>query len=72
MVKDFPLSTLERLAKNAAKPTGADRIAASATKELKNALLEISNKIAFDAIAAAKHAGRVTVKGKDIILVTRK
>jgi histone H3/H4 len=72
LVKDFPLLTIEKLIKDAAKPTGADRVAASATKEMKNILLEISNKIAVDAIAAAKHAGRVTVKGKDIALVTRK
>lgn len=71
MVKDFPLSPLEKIAKEAGKEPGADRVAASATEELKNALLEIADKIAMDAVAASRHAGRVTIKREDIALVVK-
>ncbi|MDI6798831.1 MAG: NFYB/HAP3 family transcription factor subunit [Candidatus Aenigmarchaeota archaeon] len=72
MVKEFPLLPLEKIAKKAGKEVGADRVALSATKELRNALLEIADKIAIDAVVAAHHAKRVTVKREDIVLATRK
>lgn len=71
MVKEFPLLPLEILAKKAGKEVGADRVAASAVKELRNILLEISDKIAMEAVAAAHHAKRVTVKREDITMATR-
>lgn len=71
MVKDFPLSPLEKIAKEAGKTVGADRVAMSAAEEMRNILLEFSNKIAIDAIAASHHAKRVTIKKEDIILATR-
>jgi len=71
MVKDFPLSPLEKIAKEAGKAVGADRVAASAAEEMRNILLEMSNKIAIDAIAASRHAKRVTIKREDIVLATR-
>jgi histone H3/H4 len=72
MVKDFPLLAIEKVAKNAGKEVGADRVSLSAVKELKNYLLEVADKIAIDAVNVAHHAKRVTVKKEDIILVTRK
>jgi histone H3/H4 len=68
MVKDFPESPLERVIRKA----GADRVSSSAIKETLNILLEMTDKISSEAIAAARHAKRVTVKREDIVLVTRK
>jgi len=67
MTRVFPLTPLERIAKKA----GAKRVSISAMKELREAILEYADKIALDAVAVARHAGRVTVKGKDIKLVCR-
>lgn len=67
MVKDFPLLPLEKLARE----TGAERVSVSALKELKLTLLEISNKIAIDAVAASRHAKRVTIKREDISMAVR-
>lgn len=71
MVKDFPLSPLEAIAREAGKEPGADRVSASATDELKNTLIEISERIAIDAVAASRHANRVTIKREDIALVVK-
>jgi len=68
MVKDFPLLPMEKVLKKA----GAERIAKSATEELKITLLEIADKIALNAVAASRHAKRVTIKRDDIILANRK
>jgi len=67
MVRSFPLTPLERIAKKA----GAKRVSVNALKALREAVLEHADKIAVDAVAVARHAGRVTVKGKDIKLVCR-
>jgi len=67
MTRVFPLTPLERIAKKA----GAKRVSISAMKELREAVLEYADKIALDAVAVTRHAGRVTVKGKDIKLVCR-
>lgn len=67
MVKTFPLSPLERVARNA----GAERVAASAIDEMYNIMMEAANKIAAEAIVVAKHARRVTVKREDIALANR-
>ena len=72
MVKEFPLNSLEKLAREAGKAVGADRVSASATKELRNVLLETADKIAAEAVAACHHAKRVTVKREDIVLAVRK
>ena len=68
MVRVFPLAPLERIAKKA----GAKRVSVSALKEMREAVLEFADRIAIDAVAVARHAGRVTVKGKDIKLVSRR
>lgn len=67
MVKDFPLSPFEKIAREA----GAERVATSAVRELKSALLEISDKIATEAVAACTHAKRVTIKREDIAIAVR-
>lgn len=72
MVKEFPSSPLEKIAREAGKPFGVDRVSASAAKELRNILLEISDKVALDSVAVAHHAGRVTIKREDIALAARK
>jgi histone H3/H4 len=71
LVKNFPILPLEELARKAGKETGADRVASSATNEMKNVLLEISDKIAQEAVAASHHAKRVTIKRADILLAVR-
>lgn len=67
MVKDFPLSPLEKVARKA----GAERVSASALKEMRAALLEISDKMAVEAVAACHHAKRVTIKREDIQMAAR-
>jgi histone H3/H4 len=63
-MKDFPLAPLEKILKRA----GAERISKDALIELKLTLLDITNKIASDAIKLAYHAKRVTIKREDIRL----
>jgi histone H3/H4 len=72
LVKEFPISPLEKVAREAGKTVGADRVSGSASREFKNVMLEIADKIAVDAVAVAHHAGRVTVKREDIMLAARK
>ena len=67
MVRDFPLAPLERIAKKA----GAQRVSMSATKAMREVVLDAAAIIAADAVAAARHAGRVTVKAKDIKIACR-
>ena len=67
MVKDFPLLALERLARKA----GAQRVSASAVKELKIVLLEMSDEIAKSAVDMSHHAKRVTVKREDVSLAAK-
>lgn len=67
MVKDFPLSPLEKVARKA----GAERVSASALSEMRVALLEMSDKVAAEAVAACRHAKRVTVKREDIKMAAR-
>jgi len=67
MARVFPLSPLERIAKKA----GAQRVSMSAVKAMREAVLDVAEIIAADAVAAANHAGRVTVKAKDIKIACR-
>jgi len=67
MVKAFPLLPLEKIARKA----GAERVSHNAIVAMRDLLLEISDKIAIDSVAIARHAGRVTVKGEDIKLAVR-
>lgn len=67
MVKDFPLSPLEKIARKA----GAERVSSAALNEMKVTLLEMSEKIAAEAVAACNHAKRVTIKREDIKMAAR-
>lgn len=67
MVKAFPLLPLEKIARKA----GAERVSRDAIVAMRDLLLELSDKIALDAVAIARHTGRVTVKGEDIKLAVR-
>jgi histone H3/H4 len=67
MVRTFPLAPLEKIARKA----GAERVAVSAVEALRDAVLDVAEVIAMDAVAASKHAGRVTVKESDIKLAVK-
>ncbi|MDI6825728.1 MAG: NFYB/HAP3 family transcription factor subunit [Candidatus Aenigmarchaeota archaeon] len=67
MARIFPLAPLERIAKK----SGAQRVSASALRAIRDAVLDAAERIAADAVAASHHAGRVTVKAKDIKIACR-
>ena len=67
MVRSFPLAPLEKIAREA----GAERVSISAVKALREAVIEAAETIAKDSVAAAHHAGRVTVKASDIKIACR-
>jgi histone H3/H4 len=67
MTRIFPLAPLERIAKKA----GAQRVSATAVRAMREAVLDAAEMIAADAVAASHHAGRVTVKAKDIKIACR-
>ena len=54
------------------KKAGASRVSEAAAKALAKELEEIGIKIAKDAIDYAMHAGRKTVKEKDIEIAAKK
>ena len=67
MTEGFPSAPLERIARKA----GAERVSASAVNALNEVLTEIAEHIAREAVTAAHHAGRVTIKREDIKLASR-
>ena len=54
------------------KKAGANRVSEAAAKELEKELEKIGVKIAKEAIDYAMHAGRKTVKAKDIEIAASK
>ena len=54
------------------KKAGAERVSESAAEELAKVLEEIGLKIASEAIDYAMHAGRKTVKARDIEIAAKK
>ena len=54
------------------KKAGADRVSESAAEELARVLESIGLKIASEAIDFAMHAGRKTVKARDIEISAKK
>jgi len=70
MVSNTYMSTvaMHRICKKA----GAERVSESAAKEMVRVLDEIGMKIAKEALDYAMHAGRVTVKGRDIRIAAQK
>ena len=71
MASEFSLMPMEEILKKAGKEVGADRVALSAAEELRNVLMETAENVARDAVAAAHHAKRITVKREDIVMATR-
>ena len=51
---------------------GADRVSESACKELARVFEETGTKIGREALDFAMHAGRKTVKGRDVKIATEK
>jgi len=71
LVKEFPLLPLEKILKDAGKEVKADRVSESAVIELRKIMLEMADKIAIEAVVAARHAKRVTVRREDVQIAIR-
>ena len=66
--EELSLASMHRIIKKA----GADRVSESAAIEMNRLLEEIGIKIGRDALDFAMHAGRKTVKGRDIKIAAKK
>lgn len=60
--KELPIAPAHRLIKKA----GAERVSEEAAEALRDILEEVGVKIAQEALDLAKHAGRKTIKARDI------
>ena len=65
--KVLPLAAMEKMLKQC----GADRVSDKAKIALKNVVEEMAEKVAVKAIQLAEHAGRKTVKGRDVKLAAK-
>jgi len=65
--KLLPLAAMEKVLKN----SGAERVSDKAKAALKEVVEEISEEIAQNAVRLASHAGRKTVKARDIKLAAK-
>ncbi|MEA3229504.1 MAG: histone [archaeon] len=65
-MKELPVAPFERILKKA----NAKRVSEEAAKELCNIMEDIANDFAAEAVKAANHAKRKTVKDIDITFVT--
>jgi len=66
--EELSVAAMHRIIKKA----GAERVSESASKELVRVLEEIGLKIGKDALEFSMHAGRKTVKGKDVKIAAKK
>ena len=66
--EELPIAAMRRIIKKA----GAERVSESGAKELARVLEEIGLKIGKDALEFSIHAGRKTVKGKDVKIAAKK
>ncbi len=64
----FPLAAMEKVLKNC----GAERVSDKSKAALKDAIEEIAEEIATNAVRLAAHAGRKTIKAGDIKLASKK
>ena len=65
--KLLPLAAMEKVLKS----VGAERVSDKAKAALKNAVEEVAEKIAVQAVKYAQHAGRKTVKASDVKLAAK-
>lgn len=65
--KILPLAAMEKILKQC----GADRVSDKAKVALKTVVEEIADRIAVKAIQLAVHAGRKTVKARDVKLAAK-
>ena len=63
----LPLAAMEKILKQC----GADRVSDKAKVALKNVVEEIADEISQKAIKLANHAGRKTVKARDVKLASK-
>jgi len=64
----IPLASMEKIIKKA----GADRVSDKAKIALKEILEDLAENVAASAARLASHAGRKTVKGRDIKLAAKR
>lgn len=67
MTRLLPLAAMEKILKQC----GAERVSDKAKVAMKNVIENIADDIAARAIQFAKHAGRSTVKDRDIKLAIK-
>ena len=65
--KLLPLAAMEKVLKS----VGAERVSDKAKTALKQAVEEVAEKIAAQAVKYAQHAGRKTVKAADVKLAAK-
>ncbi len=65
--KLLPLAAMEKVLKS----VGAERVSDKAKAALKQAVEEVAEKIAAQAVKYAQHAGRKTVKAADVKLASK-
>jgi histone H3/H4 len=65
--KLLPLAPMEKILKKC----GAERVSDKSKVALKEVIEEIADEIAVNAIKLAQHAGRKTIKSKDIKLAVK-
>ena len=65
--KLLPLAAMEKILKQ----SGADRVSDKAKEALKEVIEEIAEEIAQNAVRFAVHAGRKTVKARDVKLAAK-